>query len=1172
MNTLTIHHVENTEPAVFEVHRMADGKHSKAASVSSPVGYPVKGMDDGDLTRELRWYLEDFLQYPFPPATDRAERAQAALKAWGEEAFKALFDGRPAATWYETAVADGLDHLQIQVSSDDPRVLAWPWEALNDPERGYLAFGCHLERRLNQVADAAPLPDALPTDRVNILLVVARPFEADVQYRSISRPLVELVESRGLPAEVTVLRPPTFGRLRDHLLERPGYYHILHFDGHGAYGVLNADADSPPPHMMQAPQGHLVFETDDGTPDPIDARRLSDLLREHRLPAVVLNACQSATVDQQAEDAFASVAASLIRAGVHSTVAMAYSVYVSAAQEFLPAFYGRLFQTGDLAQATRAGRQQMRQQQDRVCPRGTYPLEDWLVPVVYQQAPMDFSFAAKAAKGEGTSVELPAEARDEENPHGFIGRDGAVLELERAMRRPPAGILICGLGGVGKTTLARGFVHWLAQTGGLGHGCFWFTFNAIRSAEFVLNRMGEALFGPQFITAEPDAKVEALAAAFREHPFVIVWDNFESASGIDTAGIAAMLTSEDRGLLRTFLERLRGGQTKVLITSRSEEDWLGPTNCFKLGLGGLVGEERWEFCRVILRDLGRTIDRADPDLVDLMEVLDGHPLWMRAVLPHLADRSAASVREALQGNLADLGGEADDAHRKTVATLRFVQTLLPAALRPLLVPLSLHERFVHAKLLEMMAKQVDAAWTRARIDAFLGALGIAGLVRDRGQAVYQLHPALTGFLRSEQADASGREAWTRAFVDVMGSLADALAPRPLHEQRVAFHLHRVNLHHALNEAERLGMQTAFAALAQSLAAYAQNTRDFATAEALFARLAEARAAVGDEKGEAGAYHQLGRVAEERRDFDLAQEWYTKALEIFEKLNDEAHAAITYHQLGMVAQKRRDFDLAEEWYGKALAIEEKLGNEHNAASTCHQLGMIAQKRRDFDRAEQWYTKALAIKEKLGNEQGAAGTYHQLGRVAEERRDFDLAEQWYRKALAIFEKLGNEDGIGKTSNQLGVIALERRDFDRAEQWYRNALGVLEGIGNEVDAAVACHQLGRIAQERRDFDQAEGWYKKSLAIEEKLGNEHNAASTYGQLGILDGLRGRFLDAGRWLIRSAQAFARTNDQAGVKQAANNYRVTLSRAPTADQETLKAMWKDAGLGPLPEPPPADHT
>ena len=35
--------------------------------------------------------------------------------------------------------------------------------------------------------------------------------------------------------------------------------------------------------------------------------------------------------------------------------------------------------------------------------------------------------------------ELPPEARDSENPYGFIGRDAALLELEQALRRPPAG-------------------------------------------------------------------------------------------------------------------------------------------------------------------------------------------------------------------------------------------------------------------------------------------------------------------------------------------------------------------------------------------------------------------------------------------------------------------------------------------------------------------------------------------------------------------------------------------------------------------------------------------------------------------------------------------------------------------------------------------------------------
>lgn len=61
-----------------------------------------------------------------------------------------------------------------------------------------------------------------------------------------------------------------------------------------------------------------------------------------------------------------------------------------------------------------------------------------------------------------------------------------------------------------------------------------------------------------------------------------------------------MLSAEDQSSLRRFLEKLRAGQTKVLITSRAEETWLGPQNCFKLSLSGLRKEEVWEYAGQIL--------------------------------------------------------------------------------------------------------------------------------------------------------------------------------------------------------------------------------------------------------------------------------------------------------------------------------------------------------------------------------------------------------------------------------------------------------------------------------------------------------------------------------------------------------------------------------------------
>ncbi|HEX8198866.1 MAG TPA: CHAT domain-containing protein, partial [Isosphaeraceae bacterium] len=753
-----------------------------------------------------------------------------------------------------------------------------------------------------------------------ILLVTCRPFAADVPYRSLSRPLVELVIHQNLPAEVTVLRPPTFDRLREHLqYERRDYYHIVHFDGHGAYRTERVGPIDR--HTMQGPIGKLAFEDIDGQPDLKDAGQLAGLLRDCRIPAVVMNACQSGMVDEQADDPFASVAAAMLRSGVRSVVAMAYTLYVSGAQEFLPGFYRELFRTGDIARATRGGRQQMLARRGRICVRGRFDLDDWLVPVVYQQEALDLSFAAQAHPGRPPGdAALPPEARDDENPYGFVGRDGPILELERAMHLPRAGLLIQGLGGVGKTTLARGFVRWLQDTGGLGRGCLWFSFQGIPTAEYVINRMAGALLGTDAVALPMATKLDRLVAALRDNRVLVVWDNFESVRGIPGTPVAANLAAEDQEVLRTLLRRLRGGQSKVLITSRSAEDWLGDAR-LKIGLGGLAGEERWEFCETILRELGKSINRADPDLQALMDLLGGHPLAMRVILARLEGQTAGQLGLALRSNLEALGPGGDELQDKLFATLRFAEESIPADLQPLLIPLGLHEHFIDVNFLEAMARRVDERWTRDRIDTFGAILATAGLLRDRGQAIYEIHPALTGFLHSKprMTEASVRDPWCSAFALVMGELVIKLIGRPLHEKLGPFTVHAANFEHARSAAERLGDVRIAKGLVVSLASFALHNWNFRLTEKLWQQLAESPLTKEDEGLAASSYGQLGLVAKVRGDLNAAERWYGKSLEINERLGDEPGAASTYHQLGNVAQDRGDLDAAERWYGKSLEI-------------------------------------------------------------------------------------------------------------------------------------------------------------------------------------------------------------------------------------------------------------
>ena len=132
---------------------------------------------------------------------------------------------------------------------------------------------------------------------------------------------------------------------------------------------------------------------------------------------------------------------------------MAYSLYVSGAQEFLPAFYRELFRTGSVAQAVARG------------PAADAPAEGEGV----RARPLSAGRLAGAGGLSARALRLrvrgarrrrlrsraavpgcPPRPRDTENPYGFIGRDGAVLALERAIHQRPAGALDPGPRGRGQ--------------------------------------------------------------------------------------------------------------------------------------------------------------------------------------------------------------------------------------------------------------------------------------------------------------------------------------------------------------------------------------------------------------------------------------------------------------------------------------------------------------------------------------------------------------------------------------------------------------------------------------------------------------------------------------------------------------------------------------------------
>ena len=704
---------------------------------------------------------------------------------------------------------------------------------------------------------------------------------------------------------------------------------------------------------------------------------------------------------------------------------------------------------------------------------------------------------------------------------------------------------------------------------------FWFRFaDDVRTAEYVFNRLGERFFGDKFLTLETARKREALTSVLREHPLLIVWDNFEVVRGIDfgtdcSAGgsVHAAMDSAQQSELKQFLAGLRGGKTRVLITSRSDEAWLGATNRFHIPLGGLKGEELWDYCTAILHDFNFKVDRNDPELSKLLKLLDGHPLTMRAVLPELERRSLTSIIESLEKNLAGLPQDDADigSESRLYATLGFLTASVPDELQELRISLSLHERYVEGRLLHMMAKQVDeAAWPREKINRFLSALCRAGLLCDIGQSIYKMHPLLSRFLRALNLP-DPDDCWHRAFVDTKGKLAGHSSKTPDYEQRAIFQIHGSNFDVARHESKRLKMEDDFGALTQSLALFASRQRRFSQAAELFADQAAWGLRRNREDVVAAAYHQLGEIDEQQHKFSSAVSWCHKsleietrignhfgiaqsnlllgkiaaaqrdfpaaenrcrtALEIHKREENDFELAAAYGQLGLLLLDQQKIDSAKECFEQSLEISQSLQDDTSVANACHNLGMIAHRQREFPAAESWYTKSLAITEDLGAPHDAASTYHQLGILAQQQQDFPKAIKYYHSALECYERIGDRGGMSGTFHHLATLAADQGDFPAAECWCYKSLEISKALGDLGPIAATFHQLGIIAQRLQNPIDAERWYRKSLEISEQSEDEHGAAQTWHQLGRALAEQQKFEAAETLFERALSVFEQLED-----------------------------------------------
>jgi tetratricopeptide (TPR) repeat protein len=1103
---------------------------------------------------DLRWYLEDYLQYPLDPAPKIAKRIEERMDEVGNDLFRAVLEG--TSVWGD--VRNSRSDTRVEIVTGVKEATALPWELIRDPEAGVpLALQVRTFVRATHNAVQRPKLPQTAEGPVRVLLAICRPRGGgDVPFRSVARRLVEGFRGNGA-VRLTVLRPPTFERLSAVLHDAKAKgepFHLVHFDGHGVW------SEGGP---RNGGHGYLLFENPDREENRelIDGPKLGALLVREGVGALVVNACQSAYATPPREPVAAvpanvheetrtigSLAQEVMDAGAAGVVAMRYSVLVETAARFMKDLYERLMGGDTLGEAVTYGRVQLDAQPLRGIGFDPIPLRDWAVPVVFEAASLVL-FPKRSGATKLVFQTRGAAALEGLPPRpdaGFFGRDETLLALDRAFDRHRI-VLLHAYAGSGKTAAVAEFASWYNETGGIQGTVLFTSFEQHKPLARVLDQIGQAFgkrleqAGVNWLALEASERRQVALQVLRQVPVLWIWDNVEPIAGFPK-GTESKWTSEEQRELADFLRAARETQARFLLTSRREEfDWLSGLPV-RVPLPPMLFRERLEMTRGLAEKHNRRLTDVE-DWHPLLEFTQGNPLTI-TVLVGQALRDGLRTRQQVEAFVARLrAGEAvftDEASegrtKSLAASLNYgFEHAFNEDERRQLSLLHLFQGFVEVAAMYVMGHP-ESAWHLPEVRGLTLEDGVrlldraaeVGLLTPHGHRAYSIHPAVPWFFLRlfQERDAASSERALRAYVEAIGSLAIYYWSQYELGNRGVIGVLRAeepNLLHARTLARRNGW---------------------------WGRVMSAMQGLNQLYDHSGRQVEWTHLVEE-----IVPDFVDPATEGPLPGREEDWSLLTQYRVRLKrharqwAEAERLQTLSVEWDRQRVQDDDP-NSMRTLAASLHELGEI---RREMGRADcvQSYRESFDLAQRIGDNPGAATGAFNLGNAYTELpglKDLQEAETWHRMSLALRPE-NDHMGCARSLGQLGRVAYERflevrkecqpksalvRHLRDALQFYYQALEMTpsDALGQ---LAVIHDALGSMCEEAGQPERAWHHRRDAIRFNELAGDLYRAART--RFNVAHSL----LKANRFADAKAYALA----------ALRNFQTYGARAPEEIQQTL---------------------
>ncbi|MEA5628134.1 tetratricopeptide repeat protein [Nostoc sp. UHCC 0251] len=961
-------------------------------------------------------------------------------------------------------------------------------------------------------------------------------------------------------------------------------FDVFHLTGHAS---IKDEAPYTP---------YFITETEIGERHETTAAELAEVFRFRFPKLVFLSGCRTG----QAADkgAVPSMAEALIAQGARAVLSWGRSVEDRTATAAAAHLYGKLAAGYELAEALASTYQQLFKQKVR----------DWHLLRLYVQGECPGALVEVLGDVPPSAPEPAYEQFLDPDtqqvrvakPSEFVGRRRTLQRCLKAVRTS-LGVLIHGLGGVGKSTVTARLLERMVGYHRLVNFRQLDEDKLLKSlAEQCTSERGHDILNSKLPLMQRLTKFFTEGLNTKEQRFAFVLDDFEA--NLDLRNGVYVLQPQVVDVLLALLKAMQNSQLphKVIITCRYNFT-LSELNhrLYREPLGALGGADLIKKYNRLNSFNGTLV--IDAGLQKLAKkAADGNPRlleWLNQILSeNIADHLATILKkmevaeEKFRENILaeELLKQQTPALRQMLGKFLVYELPVPlAAISPICEDISSWESHIQrAEILGLLEVTLTNNKERLyRVPRILSPL-LEFPENPKGEELYKQAAQILYRLWCEGAEsyreAQGLEIHRLGLLGKDEKIAAKIAFSTAHnwknqsrfresvqlckstleltkDYRV---LHAIARSQAeLGEVEQAQQyyqqalefclqtdETEKAAIIHNLASIYANKGEVEQAIALYNQSLEINERIGNIQGKASTLHELGRIYNNKGEVEHAITLYNQSLEITERIGNVQTKAATLHQLAGIYTNKGEVDQAIALYNQSLQIFERIGNFQTKAATLHQLAGIYANKGKVDEAIALYNQSLEITERIGNIQGKAATLHCLGNLYADKGEVDEAIALYNQSLKIEEGIGNVQGKAATLHSLGMIYANKGGVDEAIALFNQSLEIFERISNVKGKAATLHELGRIYTNKGEVEHAIALYNQSLEITERIGNVQTKAVTLHELADIYANKGEVDQAIVLYHQSLEIYERIGDVQGKATTLYNLGILYANKGEVDQ------------------------